>query len=357
MKVHRFVARIALGLIALASVFAVVAPSRADFSMAATVSGIRLGARVSGEAVTSDDLESRVVLLEFWGLNCPPCIRSLPMLEELHRTLGPEGLVVIGAHAQGGSADEIRPHVAKLGLTFPVVENASVDGARDLEGIPHCMLFDHTGRCIYRGSPFEVHDAAVAAVKAAPGAILGGRTLVKLTDFNKDLRDERKFPVVMKRALGLERSNDADTADEASFVVGRIEEYGKRLLSEATAAKTDDPARATDLLDRCTIILKGTPSGIEAAKLRAEWERDKEFQAVVKAHQQMARLEEIQSAIHEQFGNGGKRMTEEMAARIPSAVKGRIRLLAQTIIKAAPDSPLAKRATDIAAELGVIVGT
>ena len=41
----------------------------ADFSLKATVDGIRLGKSVMGPGVSQDDLKGHVVLLEFWGIN------------------------------------------------------------------------------------------------------------------------------------------------------------------------------------------------------------------------------------------------------------------------------------------------
>jgi thiol-disulfide isomerase/thioredoxin len=332
--------------------------SRADaaFSMNVSAGGIHLGGHVAGPALSHDMTQGRVVLLEFWGINCPPCIASMPKLEELHRTLGPQGLVVIGAHAQGGTPEEIRAAVAKLGVTFTIVNGGRVDGAEDMDGIPHCMLFDHTGECVFRGHPVQAHDAVVAAVKAAPGTVLGGRVLAKMPELNTLLQDERKFVTGLKKAMSLVSSDDAETAAEAKYVVERIESYGQRMLDEAASTKRTDPVRALDLVQRCLVMLKGTGIGDEAAKLKSEWMKDKQFQAVVKASQQMERLEVMRSTVREQLGVGAKgTITPDLAATIPSAVKGRVRLLAQTILKAAPDTPLAKKAIDIAAELGVVV--
>jgi thiol-disulfide isomerase/thioredoxin len=330
----------------------------AEFNMNVTAAGIRPGGHVAGPLLAADTLANRVVLLEFWGLNCPPCIRSMPMLEELHQTLGPHGLVVIGAHAQGGSAAELRPQVAKLGVTFTILENASVEGGMDFPGIPHCMLFDHTGKCVYRGSPFSAQEAVAAAVKAAPGSILEGRTLAKLPELNALLRDERQFATVLKKARGLMGSGDTETADEAKFVVEKIEAYGRRLLDEARSGKETDPARAADNVQRCTVLFKGSAIGTEAAKLNGEWKKDKQFQAAVKAGQQLVKLEQMRDYVREQLGvDADATVTAEQAATIPGALKGQIRSLAQGIGKACPGSTLADKAAAIATELAPATGT
>jgi thiol-disulfide isomerase/thioredoxin len=348
----RVVTLVALGLVIVSGA------GRADAAteMNVSLAGVHLGGHVAGPVATPDALAGRVVLLEFWGINCPPCIASMPKLEEMHRTFGPQGLVVIGAHAQGGTSEEIRAAVAKLGVTFTIVNGARVDGAEDIGGIPHCMLFDHTGKCVFRGHPMQSHDAVEAAVKVAPGAVLGGRVLAKMPDLNTLLQDERKFVTGWKKAKSLVSSDDAETAAEAKYVVERIESYGRGMLDEAVSAKQVDPVKALDLVQRCVVSLKGTGIGDEAAKLKSAWMKDKEFQAVVKASQQMERLEGMRSTVREQLGVGANgAITPELAATIPSAVKGRVRLLAQTILKAAPDTPLATKAIAIAAELGVAV--
>jgi thiol-disulfide isomerase/thioredoxin len=320
--------------------------------MNVTTAGIRPGGHVAGPPLSADALTNRVVLLEFWGVNCPPCIRSMPMLQELHQTLGPHGLVVIGAHAQGGSAEELRPQVAKLGVTFTILDNARVEGGADFQGIPHCMLFDHTGKCVYRGSPFNAQEAVVAAVKAAPGSILEGRTLAKLPELNTLLRDERQFGTVLKKARGLASSGDAETADEAKFVVEKIEAYGRRLLDEARSGREADPVRSAENVQRCAVLFKGSDLGIEAAKLNGEWKKDKQFQASVKAGQQLAKLEQMRDYIREQLGiNADATVTAEQAATIPAVMKGQIRSVASSVGKSCPGSSLAEKAAAIAAEL------
>lgn len=305
-----------------------------------TVAGISLGPHIAGPPVDPQSLAGRVVVLEFWGIHCPPCIRSMPGLEELHTSLGPQGLVVIGAHAQGGDPAEVRDAVKQLGVTFPIVDNATVRGAMDFSGIPHCMVFDHTGACIHRGSPAAAHDVIVAAVRAAPAAILGGRTLVKLAPLGQMLRSEESFGVVLKKARAMVDAADADTAEEARFVVERIEDRGRTMLQEARGMADSDPAAAAATVQRCATTFRGSDIGVEATKLAQQWKKDKAFLAAVKAAQQLAKLEALKSA------------ADQAAGGLPPQARGQARDLARAVAKAAPGSAYATKAAAIAAELG-----
>jgi thiol-disulfide isomerase/thioredoxin len=326
--------------------------SAADFNMDVGVDGIRLGGQVSGPPVTAEQLRHRVVVLEFWGINCPPCIRSMPTLEELHRQLGPSGLVTIGAHAQGGTVAEIRKVVGELGVTFPIVENAQVEAGMDFNGIPHCMVFDHAGKCVYRGSPFDAHDAIVAAVRAAPAAVLEGRQLEKLAAVSGMLRDESGYANALRKAKGLVSSKDATTAEEATFVVEKLEARGRGMLEDSRGKKESDPLAAAALVQRCATAFKGTEIGIEAADLLREWKKDKEFQMLVKAGQQMEQLEALAHRVRSAVGG---EPTAETAARLPPAVKKQFEELVKSVHRLAPGSRIVERADTLAEQFGIAV--
>ncbi len=322
-----------------------------EFNMGVTTAGIRLGGHVSGPQVTAASLAHRVVLLEFWGVQCPPCIASMPKLEEAHRELAPQGLVVIGAHAQGGPADDVRKTAAELGVTFTIVDEASVQGGQDFRGIPHCMLFDHTGKCVYRGSPFRAHEAIVAAVKAAPSAILEGRQLEKLAAFNEGLRNEAAFGPALRKAASLTSSKDATTAEEAKFVVEKLEAHGRRMLADGTAMKEANPLGAADLVQRCSAAFKGSEIGAAAADTLREWRKDKGFQTAVKAAQQLAKLQVLRANVLKAFGDEPDgAITPEMVRAVPAGMKRQMADVVRGIQKTAPGSETAATALELAAE-------
>lgn len=323
----------------------------ADFNMDVTASGIRLGNRVSGVELQAEQLKNRVVLLEFWGVKCPPCLVSMPKLEQLHKELGPMGLVVVGAHAQGGPVDAIRDAAMKLGVTFPIVENAQVQNGSDFSGIPHCMLFDHEGKCLFRGSPFDVEPALRAAVQNAPAVILEGRKLEKLAAFNDLLRNESSFSSALKKAKGLAESKDPTTAEEARFVTERISAYGEKLLSLAKEGRDEDPVGATNVLKRVSTIYRGSTIGTEAAELQREWKKDSNFQSALKGAEMLVQLQAAFEAVAAASGNQDGELSAATAENLPVPVKRKMAAMVRSIRKTAPDSKAANRATEIASQL------
>lgn len=336
--------RIGRPLIAIALAVAVAAPTTAE-NMQITAAGVQLGAHVSGPVIGPEGIAGRVVLLEFWGIHCGPCIASMPGLEALHTTFGPHGLLVIGAHAQGGTVDELRRAVAELGVTFTIVENASVEGGMDFDGIPHCMVFDHTGKCVYRGSPGGAHDAVAEAVKAAPAALLADRQLVKLAPLAQTLKSEAMCGTVLKTARTLVDSSDEATADEARFVVERLEARGHEMIEEARTLAATDPAAATAAAKRCVAAFKGSDVAAEAGKLLGEWSKDREFQGAVRAGQQLARLEALEAAV------------KALPTGPPPQALSQARDIAKTIEMACPGSVAAARAAAIVDGLSAATAT
>ena len=185
-----------------------------------------LGGHVAGPAIGPGGLAGHVVVLEFWGVNSPPCIASMPGLEELHRTLRPRGLVIVGAHARGGTAAELRRAVSELGVTFTVVENATVDGGMDFNGIPHCVVFDHAGKCVYRGSPGGAHDVVAAAVRA-------GQQLARLEALESAARSQPGGATPQVRSLARELARTIERGWPGSAAAARAEAIAEGLGTAA----------------------------------------------------------------------------------------------------------------------------
>lgn len=325
--------------------------SAADFDMSVTPDDIRLGKRVSGGEISGEQFKNRVVLVEFWGVNCPPCLVSMPKLEQLHKELGPLGLMIVGIHAQGGPLEAIEQSVQKLGVTFPIVERADLSKGSDFSGIPHCMLFDHEGKCIFRGSPFDVETHLRQAVIQAPPMILEGRKLEKLTPFNEQLRSESAFASALRKAQSLTDSKDAQTAEEAEYVVKQLTAYGEKLFGMARDGAADDPVGAVNVIKRVATIYRGHDIGKKAADLQKEWKKDDEFQSSLKAAEQLVLLQSAYETVLAATGSKDGTVSSDTAETLPAPVKRKMSTMVRTIVKTAPFSKAAERAKEIATQL------
>lgn len=147
------------------------------------ISGLSEKGHISGPTVTAKELQGKVVLIEFWGLNCPPCRASLPHMQELYEKYGKRGnFTLLGSHCQARDDEKILALLKQSGVTYPVYEFLKVEGMPDFRGIPHAAIIDHQGKFVTSGGLSEVLAALPQVMSAAPlpipGSLLGGMEVV-----------------------------------------------------------------------------------------------------------------------------------------------------------------------------------
>lgn len=127
-----------------------------------------LGKVVFGEKLSNKELKGKVIVLEYWGVNCPPCVASLPHLAKMDKDHRADGLVIIGAECQMSSKDEMKPLLEKSKVEYTIVEGA--EGPIDVTAIPRVFVFGSDGFLAYDGSPSgEAFEKAVEDALAAKG--------------------------------------------------------------------------------------------------------------------------------------------------------------------------------------------
>jgi len=138
---------------------------------------------LDGRPVRFQDFESDLVLLDFWGTWCDPCLKSIPHLVDLQSRLGGERLTVVGVACEKDAADVAAPRVAeaadRLKVNYPVLLSRT-DGSCPLQeklhvqALPTLVLLDRRGHVLWSAqgattSTLARLDRQIASAPAAAG--------------------------------------------------------------------------------------------------------------------------------------------------------------------------------------------
>jgi thiol-disulfide isomerase/thioredoxin len=118
-----------------------------------TLADFTVGEIISGDKVDMKAMAGKVVVVEFWGRNCGPCLASMPHLEELNKRYKSKGLQIIGVHAQDGTDDEILKAVKDTKVKYPIARTGR--SPIDFSGIPKMFVFNTKGQIVFDGHPAE----------------------------------------------------------------------------------------------------------------------------------------------------------------------------------------------------------
>lgn len=100
---------------------------------------------LDGSQVQRADLDGQVVLLDFWATWCPPCVESMPHLEQLHRDLSSKGFRLVSVNTEAGNIAGVQAFVREHGLTFPVFLDRGLQARFRVDTLPTAFLVSPDG--------------------------------------------------------------------------------------------------------------------------------------------------------------------------------------------------------------------
>lgn len=100
-----------------------------------------------GEPVTLEKLEGKVVVVDFWGTWCGPCVRALPHNVRLVEQYGEHGLALLGVHDAQRGSDRMADVAKAKNLNYPTaVDDGGVSAeAWKVSFWPTYAVVDHKG--------------------------------------------------------------------------------------------------------------------------------------------------------------------------------------------------------------------
>lgn len=262
---------------------------------------LRLGKPLAGDALTADDLKGKVVVVEFWGVNCPRCLAALPETAALHADLVPFGLVVVGAHTHKAPPEYVKAVARARGANFPLTEQTAIAG-HDVPELPHAVVFDHTGACIFRGTP---RDAEVKARRAVGEALVANARRdtfgPQLTGAVAELKRGQSPHLVLPKVL---KQLDGPAAEDAKALLKSLTAVGQRAYDRANERAAADPVGAFRLAESLPAAYKGTPLAAAAAALVARLKTDTAVAVELAARPTLATVRQLGTRLALELGTG-----------------------------------------------------
>lgn len=115
---------------------------------------------INGDAtVNLKDFRGKVVYLDFWASWCPPCLKSMPLLNKMRGRLKDEGVEVIGVNVDQDEGDALG-FLKEHPVDFPILKD--VDGKTPdsfgLQAMPTSYVIDRNGVVRYVHEGFRDGD-------------------------------------------------------------------------------------------------------------------------------------------------------------------------------------------------------
>ena len=104
------------------------------------------------------DYRGRIVVLDFWGIWCGGCVKSIPMMQELADKYRSKGVVFLGIHTPDGDIDQIRKFKVMGWKTETGIDRGSsvADGKTAalyrVQRFPTIIVIDPQGKIAYNSS-------------------------------------------------------------------------------------------------------------------------------------------------------------------------------------------------------------
>jgi thiol-disulfide isomerase/thioredoxin len=125
---------------------------------------------VAGRSYHLHDLRGRVVVIDFVGSWCPPCLAQMPYLQQVYDAYPNNGLEVFGLDV-GEDSKQVNEFGFNSAFTFPILLGAEPDVTAKyfVDDYPTTYIIGRDGRIVFKSTGTDNPGAFLAAIKAAVG--------------------------------------------------------------------------------------------------------------------------------------------------------------------------------------------
>jgi cytochrome c biogenesis protein CcmG/thiol:disulfide interchange protein DsbE len=100
----------------------------------------------AGGTLTLDQLDGKIVMVDFWASWCPPCRQEAPALAQVYREYQAKGVEFVGIDIWDRAEDAIK-YVDRYGITYPngLDDKGTIAIEYGVRGIPEKFFIDRNG--------------------------------------------------------------------------------------------------------------------------------------------------------------------------------------------------------------------
>ena len=122
--------------------------SAVDLSSPADFSGRLL--TLDGEETDLQQIEGKVVFLNFWATWCKPCLVEMPSMEDLYNKFSGQGLAMVAVTEEDPAI--VRSYLERNAYSFSILLDPQGELAYrfDVRGLPTTVVFDSQREVIFR---------------------------------------------------------------------------------------------------------------------------------------------------------------------------------------------------------------
>ncbi len=127
---------------------------------------------VDGETLTNEDLQGKIVVMDFWATWCGPCMAAMPHMLEVQKEYSDKGVQVVGISLDK-DAETLLGTIKEHGLSWPnhYDEDRTITKQFGVKGIPTIYIMSPEGVVLWRGHPSQMDAALEKAMADYPTAV------------------------------------------------------------------------------------------------------------------------------------------------------------------------------------------
>ena len=121
---------------------------------------------LNGNEVKFSQYRGKVVLLNIWATWCPPCVKEIPDLNELHHAYKDKDVVILGVSVDAKIDDVKQALNSNIKIDYPVwFANQDFIKQFQVTSIPHTLIVDKKGMVVQQMLGMQSKETFESAIQ------------------------------------------------------------------------------------------------------------------------------------------------------------------------------------------------